>query len=561
MKINRASSAFLTLSLVLILAFLSSPARGQGPDKLLSISTTTETFLSGPDWKLGSFPMDQGVAQQVYLPNFDDHSFATVKVPGDVQLQIGLKGMDLYYQSKQLTLVNEKEWWYRKRFVVPKADAGKLMRLVFDGVDYFATVWLNGEKLGEHEGCYTSFSYDVTRKLKLGAENLLVVKVTCPWIPPGRGFLEYMKGEWTMPAPRHVIRFPFPPYILGPYWDGIPAFGNAAFPMGLFRDVKLVASGSTTINDLFVTTKSLNPDGSATVEVSGTVRNYADQDAAATLDLKIAPDNFKGANTGLPRESLTFHPGENPFRREVRLKDAHLWWTWDLGAQDLYRAMATISAAAGKNSDTRAAVFGVRTIARHDDMSYWLNGKRLFLKGAWYPMADYYGSKPTHETYVKDLEMFRAANLNHLVAFTVVEKPDFYDLCDRLGILEMFEFPFSQFGPIEVLAYTNPRREAFVKESLDQIRQIVIQLRNHPSIIVWAAFAEAKVKGFGWGNGDEDWGKFGYQEYSDQIQRIVHDLSPGTIYHPSLCDVGEQHFWMANAGMGISGWLSGAVQR
>jgi len=56
--------------------------------------------------------------------------FGTVRVPGEVQLQIGLKGMDLYYQSKELTLVNEKEWWYRKQFVVPKADAGKVLRLV-----------------------------------------------------------------------------------------------------------------------------------------------------------------------------------------------------------------------------------------------------------------------------------------------------------------------------------------------------------------------------------------------------------------------------------------------
>ena len=54
------------------------------------------------------------------------------------------------------------------------------------------------------KAAYTSFSYDVSRKLKYGAENLLVVKVTCPWIPKGRGFLEYLKGEWTMAAPRHV---------------------------------------------------------------------------------------------------------------------------------------------------------------------------------------------------------------------------------------------------------------------------------------------------------------------------------------------------------------------
>ena len=528
-------------------------SRAQNTSIILPISTTTEILLSGADWRLGSFAMDKGVEHQVYRPEFDDRSFSTVNVPGEVQLQIGLKGMDLYYQSKQLTLVNQKEWWYRKHFVAPKVDIGKLMRLEFEGVDYFSTVWLNGEKLGDHEGAYTSFSYDVSRKLKYGADNLLVVKVTCPWIPKDRGFLEYMKGEWTMAAPRHVVRLSYPPFVLGPYWDGIPAFGNATFPMGLFRDVKLVASGATTIDDLFVATKSLNADGSATLEISGTVHNYIDQDVAANLDLKITPDNFTGASVALPRQTLNAHPGENTFTREVHLKDAHLWWTWDLGAQNLYKLTATISSSPGQPADAQAVVFGVRTITRNSDMCYWLNGKRLYLKGAWYPMSDYYGSKPTHETYLKDLEMYKAANLNHLVAFTVVEKPDFYDLCDRMGILDILEFPFSQFGPMEVMAYSNPRREAFVKESLHQIRRIILQLRSHPSIIVWAAFAEAKVKGAGWGNDDEDWGKFGYEEYSSQMQKLVEELDPGTIYHSSLCDVGEQHFWMANAGMGISG--------
>ena len=210
-------------------------------------------------------------------------------------------------------------------------------------------------------------------------------------------------------------------------------------------------------------------------------------------------------------------------------------------------------APSGGSPETKETVFGIRTIARKEDMSYWLNGKRLYLKGAWYPMGDYYGSKPTRETYEKDLELYRAANLNHLVAFTVVEKPDFYDLCDRLGILEFFEFPFEQFGPIEVLSHTNPRRETFVKESLRQVRQIIIQLRNHPSIIVWAAFAEARMGGKGWGVGEEDWEQYDYSKYSEDIGKLVAELAPGAIYHPSLCDVGEQHFWMGNSGMGVTG--------
>src|SRR5215469_12393449 len=120
-------------------------------------ATTKEFVLNGDDWKLLSFEMDDGERQGAFLPRFDDHPFKNVTVPGEVQLQIGLRDMDLYYQSRTLTLVNMKEWWYRKQFTVSKSESGRLLRLMFDGVDYFASAWLNGEKLGEHEGGYVSF--------------------------------------------------------------------------------------------------------------------------------------------------------------------------------------------------------------------------------------------------------------------------------------------------------------------------------------------------------------------------------------------------------------------
>ena len=89
------------------------------PDKRVAIAPSTTIILSDSDWKLGSFAFDEGEKQGAHSPQFDAKSFKTVTVPGDVQLQLGLKGMDLYYQSKELTLVNQKEWWYRKSFSTP----------------------------------------------------------------------------------------------------------------------------------------------------------------------------------------------------------------------------------------------------------------------------------------------------------------------------------------------------------------------------------------------------------------------------------------------------------
>jgi beta-mannosidase len=504
--------------------------------------------LSDGDWRLGSFPFGEGERQNANSTQFDESTFREVKVPGEVQLQIGLEGMDLYYQGKELTQVNENEWWYRKRFSVPESFAGKRISLIFEGVDYFAAVWLNGKKLGEHEGCYVPFEYDVTADLSLGGDNQLTVKVTCPWLPEGRGFLEYMKGELAEVVPHIVTSFPSAPFVLGPNWDGLPAGGNAVFPMGLFRDVKLVASGVAVVDDLFVSTKALNKDGSATLWVSCSLRNFDQNKVSPLIEVTIAPDNFAGEPLTVFKRSIEAPSGQTVIAEEITIKNPQLWWTWDSGEQNLYRATATLSYPPN-SLETRETIFGIRTIARKEDMSYWLNGKRLFLKGAWYPIADIFGSKPTRATYEKDLLLYQAANLNHLVNFTVIEKPDFYDLCDRLGILNFLEFPFTQFGPMEVLARSNPRRDIYIAQALSQVRQIIVLLRKHPSIVVWAPFAEAhmKGKGAGWGALGVDFDQYGYQEFSDTIRKIVAELSPGTVFHASFCDEGEQHFWMGNA--------------
>jgi beta-mannosidase len=153
-------------------------------------SGRTETLLSGADWKLGSFPMGVGEERKAYEIGFDDGGFKSVPVPAEIQLTLGLKGMDLFRQSKELSLINQSEWWYRKRFTLPAEQAGQSVRLVFEGVDYFTSVWLNGEKLGEHEGAYTSFSFNITSNARPGKENVLAVKVTSPWLLKDRGLSE-----------------------------------------------------------------------------------------------------------------------------------------------------------------------------------------------------------------------------------------------------------------------------------------------------------------------------------------------------------------------------------
>ncbi len=501
---------------------------------------SVETLLSDSAWKLGSFPMGEGESRSAFKPGFDDSAFKTVLVPGEVQLQTGLKGKDLFLQSKALNLINKQEWWYRKTFKVPAQAAGKLLRLQFDGVDYFSTVWVNGEKVGDHEGAAQGFTLDVTRHIKPGADNILVIKVTCPWLPAGRGLAEYVKSSFMLEVDGGASpNFDKPPYFLGGSWGGIPVYGNNSMTMGIVKDVKLLVSEPVVLADLHVYTKTLNSDGTATLEVTGNAKNFRDGQGDAKIDIDLAPQNFTGETTHVPTISLSVKPGDNPFTQEIVVRNPHLWWTWDLGAQDLYNATAKLSPAAGGAGNTATLTFGIRTISRDQDLSYRLNGKRIFIRGVWYPMVDYYASRANRQTYERDLKELRASYANHLVT-QMMERDEFYDECDQLGLLIFVQMPFTQFGPYQSVEKGNPRREPFIENSREQVRGMVLAIRNHPSVIQWSPLAEARTGGK-WAGPQE-----GYDYFIAEMEKVVRPLSPDTIYHPSLCDLGEAHTWNAN---------------
>jgi beta-mannosidase len=543
-------------ALFLVFIFLAQTATLDAQIRQSTPAPRTEQSLDGGDWSLGSFPMDAGIAAGAQSESFDDSSFRRVQVPGEVQLQVGIKGQDLYRQTKELTSINFQEWWYRKHFKAARQVAGKRTLLQFDGADYFASVWLNGKLLGEHEGTFVPFSLDVTSLLRSNGDNVLAVRVTHPWVPKDRGLSEYMNGDFSMSVYSDTITFSHPPYSVSVGWDGLPAHGNAAFAMGLWRSVHLTTLNSVAIDNLYIRTESIQPDGSAELAISGTIEDAGQAPVPTTVELSISPATFTGETVKLDAIQVVAAPGKTTFSAEVHLKQARLWWSWDTGAQDMYQLTARIvpaetSGAKAKTpapGDLQSVRFGIRTVTRDANMTTRLNGKPLFIKASWFPIEDYYRSRPTRNDYDRDLRLFRDANLNQLVNFTVVEKPEFYDLCDELGILVVDELPFQQFGPGPALASEGLRREPFIKEAEKEVAQIVIEHRNHPSIVEWAPLAESHDMGGGWGFGGFQFDQVAYQDFSDRMRKIITTLAPDVVFHPSLCDLGEKHFWMATAG-------------
>lgn len=545
---NRQKFAVFICAILVCIGNGVAAARGQVAltDRNTGNSAAVDVLLDGPDWRMGSFDFGEGVAAGAAAVEFNDGAFHAVTVPGDTQLQAGFTGVAGFRESKGLMAVNGREWWYRKQFHAAQKVPGMLSRIVFDGSDYFTTVWLNGHQLGTHEGTYVGFSFDVTALLNYGGDNVLSVLVTHPWVPKDRAVDEYMDGDFSMALGTPLAGLP---YHVGINWDGLPAQGNAAIPMGIWRSVHLRTSGPMTIDDLHVVTRSIEPDGSASLHIQATVGNASQKTETCKIELTLAPDNFAGTSQEIPALTIRALPGETTAEEDVRVKNAKLWWSWDKGPQNLYHLKASFDSANGLPGDERVARFGIRTVARDADMAYHVNGQKQFIKASWFPIENFYRSTPTREDYERDLRLFRNANYNLLVNFTVVEKPEFYDLCDELGILVVAEMPFPQFGPQHVLDKDSPRREPFLKQARLQVTQIITAERNHPSIIQYTPLAEAHDKD------KNEWGSFGpggyyatdqqgYETFVSEMKDLVTTLAPDSVFHASLCDLGEQHFWI-----------------
>src|SRR2546422_7310521 len=251
------------------------------------------------------------------------------------------------------------------------------------------------------------------------------------------------------------------------------------------------------IEELQISTTALK-GARATLKVHATVSSAG---PARRLELRVTllPENFTGLApiTPLPVRTITFS-GRAYERKDIEfadeISDPRLWWTWDQGPQNLYTAEAALLEK-GTAIDKTSSTFGIRTLERDSKLLYKLNGRPIFLRGAWYPFPKMWPADRSRWDYEKDLLLAKNANMNHLVNYTVVETEDFYDLADRLGMLLFVELPFNQEGPIDVLNARYPRRDEYIRWAADEVALIVRALANHPSVGIWSAVSEVTNNG------------------------------------------------------------------
>ncbi|MEW5816743.1 MAG: sugar-binding domain-containing protein, partial [Spirochaetota bacterium] len=289
--------------------------------------------------------------------------------------------------------------WYRKRFKVNSLTPDKTYLLHFGGVNYYAEVTLNGNRIGTHEGGYTPFHFNVTSFLKI--HNELILKVLMPGEDdPSYPFREIPHGKQEKD------------------WYGAAA--------GIWKDVSLFQRGRPYVSKLFITPQV---EGSR-VLITGESEpdcSKAEYELALTV---IDPDgNLIAAKTLPLSERVT---------AELPIRDPKLW---DVESPNLYTLVARILSK-GNPVDELSDSFGMRQIKAEDGEIY-LNGKRIFIIGAldqdFYPMTHY---SPPSEQFVRDeLMLAKEMGFNCLRCHLKVPHSWYLKWADRLGILIWEDLP------------------------------------------------------------------------------------------------------------------------
>ncbi len=400
--------------------------------------------------------------------------------------------------------------WFNKKFKISKSYKNRNIFLSFDGVDYISDVWVNGNYIGNHEGYFQNFKFNITKYLNFNKQNFITIRVNSPFEAIGE-YYSLRKTTLRGIFAHHDTR-------AGNAWSELSQDRNSG---GIWNDIKLLIYDDIKIDNLFITSK-IKSKKLAKIRVDFELENFKkikDKKASITIE----PRNFK--SKGFMFEVDLKESAKQSI--EFNLNNPKLWETWDYGFPHLYNLTLKIN-------DTKIKThFGIREVRVDKKDIFYLNKNRVFLRGTNY-ISSHYLSEMSEEKFKKDLKLMKEANINAIRVHAHIEPKIFYKLADEMGFLVWQDYNL-QWGYTEDIE--------FKKEAKKQIVDMVEYLYNHPSIILWSIHNEPP-----W---DSPWMKWKYFDYkkSDK-QNYKLDLAlfdvvkkRDTTRHIKMISDGKEHPW------------------
>ncbi|MGB7188833.1 MAG: glycosyl hydrolase family 2 [Acidobacteriaceae bacterium] len=345
-------------------------------------------------------------------------------------------------------------WWYRDEFTAPATAKNGHYWLHFDGINYRANIWLNGQKIADSSqiaGAYRRYDLDVTKALKPGKTNVLAVETFAP--------TEKDLGiNWVD-------------------WNPDPPDKD----MGLWGKVELVATGPVTLR--FPTATTHFQDGNLSVAdltVYAELQNATDHPVQGTLSGSAAGANFEQPVQLAPHQEQTvvFTPEKFP---QLSIHNPKLWWPRQMGEPHLEHLTMTFRAN-GQTSDEQSVEFGIREITSELTASgarlFRVNEKPILIRGGGWSQDMLLRTNP--KRLRQQFQLVRDLNLNTLRLEGKLETDDFFNLADKNGILVMAGWCCCDHWE---------RWKSWTPEDLTiataSLHSQMLRLRHHPSLLVW----------------------------------------------------------------------------
>lgn len=360
---------------------------------------------------------------------FDDRAWRTLDLPHDWAVEVpfspqasashGFKAVGRAFPETSIG-------WYRRTFHVPASDLGRRIAVVFDGVYRDAAVFVNGFFVGREPSGHIGTRYDLTDYLRYGEDNVLAVRVDAT-----------MEEGW--------------------YYEGA----------GIYRHVWLTKTAPVHVahDGTFVTSAVEGDNAAVTANVA--VANDGTTDTAAVLEQEILDAAGRAVATGRTEIPRLAAGRETEASAVLPVPRPRLW---SLEDPHLYTLVTTVRQG-GTTVDRYETTFGIRTVRWDADQGFFLNGKRVMLKG-----TNNHQDHAGVGTALPDaLQRFRLSRLKEMGSNAYRTShhpptPELLDACDRMGILVIDEH----------------RLMGSNAAHLTELARFIRRDRNHPSVVLWS---------------------------------------------------------------------------
>ena len=517
-----------------------------------------------PDSSLNHVP---GVTPDVDQPTLQKVlNWVPAEVPGCVQTDLLANKIipEPFYRDneKQLQWIGLEDWQYQMSFdVAPATLARKHIELVFQGLDTYATVFLNGQGILRADNMFRIWRVDAKPYLKSGSNTLQIVFrspinevlkqiLTLPYQLPSISVhdADVEKGIGTDPYTRKA------PYQYG--WDWGPRFVT----MGIWKTLTLESWDDAVIRDLHIAQNEVTED---VASLTANLEIESSGNAGAKITISYSGPDAKSSKK-IDR-SVMLHPGINLVSLPIEVSKPSRWFPTGYGPQSLYEFSATLEVGHGTVDQAKVRT-GLRSLELRREADHWgrsmefvINGIPIFGKGADVIPFDSFPSRVTADRYRQILQSARDANMNMVREWGggIYENDDFYNICDELGLIIWQDFMFGgDMHPGDAAFLDNVRQEA-----TDQVKR----LRNHPSIVIWCGNNEVETGWMHWGDRQQFKAAIGekaaakvWQDYMVLFNRVLPDVvvqygqpvpywpsSPSANFEddPDTQRIGDMHYW------------------